>query len=324
MEFNTARPMAGIATWLLLAIEPAHATCGASFCAVNSNWNIQGAWVETGARLDLRYESINQDQTRSGSRKVAFGTIARDHDEISTRNRNWVANLDYTFSPEWGATLSVPYVDRRHDHILNDEADGPIPQRWAFRDLGDARILFRRQSLKSGSPDEPLDAFGVTFGAKLPTGSFKVRNAEGDPAERTLQPGTGTTDALLGAYFHRALPLHNLSWFAQGLVQMPLDSRAEYRPGARLSFDAGLRYEISEAAALMLQANLLLRGRDRGAQSEPEDSGGKALFLSPGASYMISRDVQLYAFVQLPAYQYLNGVQLTAKSAAVIGISTRF
>jgi hypothetical protein len=308
----------------LLAIGTAHATCGSAFCVVNSNWNVQGAWTEPGARLDLRYESIDQDQTRNGSRKIAFGEIARDHDEISTRNRNWLANLDYTFSAEWGATLSVPYVDRRHEHILNDDTNGPTPQSWDFRRLGDARILLRRQNVKSGSPDEPLDAYGLNFGAKLPTGSFKLRNSEGDLAERTLQPGTGTTDALLGGYFHRALPMKNLSWFAQSLLQKPLNARAEFRPGARLSFDTGLRYEISEAAALMLQANLLLRGRDRGSESEPEDSGGKAIFLSPGASYTVSRDVQMYGFLQLPVYQYVNGVQITAKTAAVIGVSTRF
>jgi hypothetical protein len=34
--------------------------------------------------------------------------------------------------------------------------------------------------------------------------------------------------------------------------------------------------------------------------------------------------VQLYAFAQLPLYQYVNGVQLTANRAFVAGISTRF
>jgi hypothetical protein len=28
-------------------------------------------------------------------------------------------------------------------------------------------------------------------GAKLPTGDFRVKNGDGDLAERTLQPGTG-------------------------------------------------------------------------------------------------------------------------------------
>jgi len=34
--------------------------------------------------------------------------------------------------------------------------------------------------------------------------------------------------------------------------------------------------------------------------------------------------MQLYGFVQLPLYQYVNGVQLTADWAVAAGISARF
>ena len=97
-----------------------------------------------------------------------------------------------------------------------------------------------------------------------------------------------------------------------------------YRPGSRLSFDAGARYALGERVGLMLQANALFRKRDRGVEAEPEDSGGKALFLSPGLSYAVTPGLQLYGFLQAPLYQYVNGVQLTAKHAVVVGLSTRF
>ena len=35
--------------------------------------------------------------------------------------------------------------------------------------------------------------WGLNFGLKLPTGKFDERNGEGELAERTLQPGSGTT-----------------------------------------------------------------------------------------------------------------------------------
>ena len=63
----------------------------------------------------------------------------------------------------------------------------------------------------------------------------------------------------------------------------------------------------------------LFRGRDSGVQAEPEDSGGRAWYLSPGFSYAFTKDLQAYAFLQLPLYQYVNGVQLTASKAAVVG-----
>ena len=62
--------------------QTAQATCGASFCMVNTNWNLQGFAPEPGFRFDLRYEYIKQDQPMSGSNKVAFGQIPRHHDEI--------------------------------------------------------------------------------------------------------------------------------------------------------------------------------------------------------------------------------------------------
>ena len=47
---------------------------------------------------------------------------------------------------------------------------------------------------------------------------------------------------------------------------------------------------------------------DSGENAEPEDSGGNYLFLSPGISVMVARNVQLFAIAQLPLYQYVNGV----------------
>src|SRR2546423_93295 len=74
----------------------AGASCGSAFCMVNTNWNAQGAWIEPGARLDLRFEYIAQDQPRAGSRTVGVGEIPQHHDEIRTVNRNWIGTFDYT------------------------------------------------------------------------------------------------------------------------------------------------------------------------------------------------------------------------------------
>ncbi len=74
----------------------------------------------------------------------------------------------------------------------------------------------------------------------------------------------------------------------------------------------------------MVQLNALHRSKDSGLQAEPDDTGGKFLFISPGASYAITKTFQVYGFVQKPIYQNVNGVQLTANWSAVIGISTRF
>jgi hypothetical protein len=298
-----------------------HANCGAAFCMVNTSWNVQGAWTEPGARLDLRYEYINQDQLRSGSDKVASGQIPRDHDELKTVNRNWIANFDYAFNANWGAGITAPVANRDHQHIDTATADF---ERWNFTEIGDVRVLGRYQFATSKGDAPEINFFGVNFGFKLPTGKTDVVNSTGERAERTLQPGTGTTDVLLGAYYRSSLPLRDSSWFVQALYQQPLNSHEDYRPGKRASVDVGYRYEATPKLGLMLQLNALVRGRDSGAQAEPDDSGGKHVFISPGMSYAVTKNLQVYGFVQRAVYQYVNGVQLTSDWSGVAGISLRF
>jgi hypothetical protein len=302
----------------------AAASCGSAFCTINTNWDVQGAWQQPGARFDLRYEYIRQDQPMSGSRRIDVGEIPRHHDEVLTKNSNWLPSLDYTIDQDWGFNAQLPVVQREHHHIHN-HLGGQEPESWDFTEVGDARIIARRRlasfedaaSVSSGS-------FGVNFGLKLPTGRTNLRNDEGELAERTLQPGTGTTDLLLGGYYSSQWPTKDLAWFAHALVQLPANSHDDFRPGRRLSLDTGIRYLANAKTSLMLQANVLFRGRDSGAQAEPEDSGGKALFLSPGIGYALTDALQVYAFLQLPLYQYVNGVQLTADRALAVGISSRF
>jgi hypothetical protein len=307
-----------------LAAPAAFATCGAAFCTVNTNWDAHGAWSEPGWRLDLRYERITQDQPQSGSNRVSVGQVPRHHDEVFTRNQNWVASFDYTFNADWGVSLTLPYVDRNHFHIHN-HGGAQIPGSWDFGAAGDARLLARYRLGTFEERDPPkLATVGMTFGLKLPTGPIDVRNGDGALAERSLQPGTGTTDALLGAYYAQLFASTDLSWFAQGMLQAPVNSRDGFKPGQRFSLDVGLRYDATEQISLMLQANGLYRRRDAGVNAEAEDSGGKSWFLSPGVNIALTRDVGVYGFYQVPIYQFVNGVQLTARSGWLVGMSARF
>jgi hypothetical protein len=302
----------------------AHASCGSAFCTINTSWDAHGAWLEPGARLDLRYEYIRQDQPRSGTRDVAVGEIRRHHDEVLTVNRNLLGTFDYTFNQDWGVSLLLPIVDREHDHIHN-HMGAQLPEHWDFRELGDVRVMARRRLFTTEDANaHSIGTAGAYLGLKLPTGKTDVKNADGDAAERTLQPGSGTTDAVLGGYYSRQLPLRNLSWFVQSLVQAPLNEHDDYRPGIRTNLDVGARYDMGDRLGLLLQLNGLYKARDRGAQAEPDDTGGQFIFLSPGVSYNFGERFQAYAFVQLPLYQYVNGVQLVASHALAVGLNMRF
>ncbi len=302
----------------------ATASCGSAFCMVDTQWSMQGVNVTPGTRFDLHYEYINQNRVQNGRTRIGVGEIPRDHDEVQTVNRNFIGTLDHNFDANWGITATLPIVRRTHFHLQNEDDGTQTPENWKFTEVGDLRLLGRYQFSPTETQEHTLGQSGLLFGLKLPTGSFKVRNSDGERAERTLQPGSGTTDALFGAFLRRALPLKDLSWFVQGLVQVPFTTREDYRPGRRINIDAGIRYEATQKLGLLLQMNGLIRGRDGGARAEAEDSGGRSLFLSPGVAYALTKDLQVYSFLQLPLYQFVNGVQLVADRALVVGLSTRF
>lgn len=304
---------------LFAAATHAHAGCGSAFCSLNTNWSTQGTWTEPGGRFDLRYEFVDQDQPRAGTENVGVGQIPRHHDEVRTINRNYIAGFDYTFDANWGVGVQLPVVDRSHEHIHN-HMGGQIPEAWSFTELGDARVVGRYRF----TPAQPHSgAFGVQFGVKLPTGKIDVANDDGDLAERSLQPGSGTTDAILGAFYSAPLG-HHATWFADANWQAPLDERADYKPGSRVGVDIGASYPLNGRVALQLQLNTLWKDRDAGANAEPEDTGGTYVHLSPGVSVSLGSKTQLYGFVQLPLYQNVNGVQLTADWSVAAGLSHRF
>lgn len=300
----------------------AFASCGAAFCSVNSNWTSESAAVEAGSSLDLHYEFIDQDQPRSGTDKVGVGEIRRHHDEVRTINRNLVATYNHNFGSGWGISVTAPLVDRDHEHIHNHHG-AQIGETWRFTELGDSRVVGRYQLPVFGDASRPLN-MGFTFGLKLPTGKFKVANGTGEVAERSLQPGSGTTDAIAGIYLHQQLPAADASWFVQVQHQQALDSRDGYRSGSRTTADFGYRHGLTERLSAQVQLNLLNRGRDSGREAEPADSGGRYAFVSPGLGYAISNTTQVYGYIQLPVYQNVNGVQLTADKAFLIGVTTRF
>jgi hypothetical protein len=280
---------------------------------------VQGSWTEPGTRFDLRFEYIDQDQPRHGTDEIEAGVIPEHHDEIRTLNRNALLTLDHAFNDGWSLSATLPLLDRQHDHIHNHlEADGHIEhfdEHWSYSEAGDLRLLANYR---------PQDGdAGILAGVKLPTGATDIVNDEGEAAERSLQPGSGTTDLLLGGFYqHRTSKA--VSWFGQLLWQEALSEQDAYKPGRHLNLDTGLSYYSGSRLIWMLQLNLVDKTGDAGAEAEPENSGGRFAYLSPGISMGLGGSLQLYAFVQQALYQNVEGVQLTAERGVAVGLSSRF
>lgn len=304
---------------VLLAIPGiAAANCGSAFCSVNTSWDTQTPWNDNTTRLDLRMEFIPQNQLRSGVNKVQRSGELGEHDEIKTYNRNYIANLSHPISPNLALALQVPLVSRNHSHFSN-HADGPELESWDFTRLGDVHALLHLRLDNAQSPQS--NVYGLTGGIKLPTGSIKVRNASEETAERTLQPGSGTTDLLVGGFASGRIMQAN--WYTQMRWQHALSERQNYRPGDAVNLDIGISYPMGEIQALA-QINLQWRGHDSGTSAESSDSGGRYIYFSPGLAVPIGHDMQVYGLIQLPLLQDVRGTQLTSDWAATLGLTMRF
>src|SRR5216684_5249646 len=126
---------------LLVAAGTAQASCGSAFCVLNTNWATQGVAAEPGtARLDMRFEFVDQKHLQSGTKRISQAEDTADTTELRTINRNLLTTLDYTASKNWAVSVSVPVVDRSHSHIV-DPTGAAISEKWDFTRVGDTRAL---------------------------------------------------------------------------------------------------------------------------------------------------------------------------------------
>lgn len=322
---------------LLGTTANAYASCGSSFCAMNTHWDTQGL-VNDGFRIDLRYAYAKADTPRVGSSKVTnvptLSPLDAEVENMHTINESLNLDFDYAINQQWSVAVSLPMVMRDHAHSVADGAGGIAgTEQNKFTELGDIRVV---GNYKFDSGDHMFGS-GIRFGMKLPTGKANWEFVPGaGSAEGGLQPGSGSTDAILGAYYHQDVANSPWGWFVSGQLQTALSTRDGYRPGNEVSLDLGTHYTLTHALTGLLQLNANFKERDsgNGVKVNPH-SGTHSLNLSPGLSFAVAPKTRLYGFVQLPIYQYANSDptwlpgdpvvgQLTAPWSLSLGISQSF
>jgi hypothetical protein len=214
--------------------------------------------------------------------------------------------LQYMFNPDWGVQIDVPY-DVRH-FVTTGGATGDDIVSLRYNDLGDIRV----RGIFDGFLDD--HSLGVTFGFKLPTGNYAYQDAFND-LDRDTELGSGSTDLLLGAFFHRQL-WRGWSMFAQALFDLPVLQRDHYYPGLELDASVGTLYtfDVAEGATVapLLQVIESARTSDGGkAAAHPVASGFHRLVLSPGIE-VNAGPVMVYGDVEVPVYIHVTGDQLIA------------
>jgi hypothetical protein len=282
-----------------------------------------------GWRLSLEYDYIHQDQLRRGTEAVS-GVPDGSELERETLNRYLTLGVDYSPSSDWNIALRVPYVIRTHSTYGDYDSSEPLPPPSSSRSssIGDLRLLGAYQGFL------PNHNLGVQLGVKLPTGQygttvrFNEGPAAGAPLDASLQPGTGSTDVIVGAYYYQPIG-ENFEAFANIQFQSALAAKqnqpgADYRPGNATTFSFGMRYEAQPKWAPQLQMNLTHKGVDQGALADITDTAGYVAYLSPGLTAHVAAGLSVYGFAQVPVYSDLVGYQVFPRYTFSAGATFSF
>jgi len=302
-----------VVTTALLAVAPSLSACGACGCTLHTDWASQGMSVAPGFRLDLRFDFFNQDQLRSGRQRIPRSSLELPNDQEvqqQTLNRNTTVGLDYSPDGVWGFSCLLPIYDRTHDTIAPGDTE-VSSSRGAG--LGDVRLLVRYQGFREDR------SVGIQVGVKLANGrtkdTFNGGPQAGGALDRGLQLGTGTTDLLLGVFASTTLG-SNWGCFAQALYQLPGSEKDGFRPGPGLNVNAGLRRSGLGAFTPQLQLNLRTERPETGDNADRDNSGATLVYLSPGFTVRVAQGLHLSAFVQVPVYQRVAGLQIEPRFLA--------
>jgi hypothetical protein len=310
-------PAIALAPLALLAASPAQA-CASCGCTLTADWLSQGLAAQPGTTLSLRYDYIPQTQLRSGGHDVDGGSILLPTDreiERYTYNHSLTLTLDHQFANDFGIDIQLPVVTRPHSTFGEDTVE---PSHSATGGIGDLRVVGRWQGLST-----PGSVTGIEAGLVLPTGRIHQRfddgPEDGEPVDRGLQPGTGTVQAVLGAY-HLGAISPEVGYLAQLSGQTALTSRDSYRPGGFVQASAALNFTHWRNVTPQLQLSLRKTWRDSGVNSDRPNSGGAQVNIAPGASFKLTNRMVAFGNVELPLYTTVNGYQLVPKAKLSLGV----
>lgn len=291
-------PLIALATLICIACAPPDVEACACGCGVFSVGTSSLLPNGTGASTFLEYDYMNQSENWNGT-SAAPAAANSDRD---IRTDFYTVGLRYMFNRDWGLTAEVPYWDRL---FVTTAGSGGISG-FHHNGLGDIRLM----GMYTGFSDDM--STGLVFGLKLPTGDYTYPNFD-----RDTSIGTGSTDTIVGIYHETNLDANNL-WtaFVQGQWERALSSRDGYRPGSELDAAIGAYYSgwyvgVRGTLAPVLQLLASDRWRDSGPQADPANSGYQRVLVAPGLEYDVDQ-FRLYADIEFPLYQNVNGNQLVA------------
>jgi len=331
-RFNAFR-----SSWILavliaiIASRPGAASCGSASCFLVTHAE-EGVQSAGSVLVDLSYRYVDQTRMLDGSDstdivlvpKINFEdqTIEPDHhQEISTRNTMVLLGVAYGINARLSVFGLLPLsVGKAHEHYDNyGTPDQTFTNADGTSGFGDVAVGVRYALLVKAN-----DLLMGSLSVKTPTGPYKLLDSEGAINEPTIQPGTGSYDELLTLYYVRHQFPSSVEWFISGSQRFNGRNGLDYKVGNETVLSGGVGYAAGERWVFSLQANARHAGRDDYNGQGVPSTGSDSASLSPGIRFGPGKELELYAYLQVPVYQDVNEAQLAPRVGFVLGLSKRF
>ena len=312
---------------LLFSSIPAVRAC--DFCLLSQGISPLDTMKGNGIKVGERYTLL--DEVYQGSSKQANPGAKEEH---------WTTELTGFFgiTPDLMLLAVVPYKKGSTSGELMLNSGGTVEGldtggAGKASGVGDIALMGRYTFLKQENP-ETTNVMAGLFGIKFSTGRTDAKTADNkEYLDSHLQPGTGSTDYLLGLSFSHSLERFSVSANLLGTITTEGKfGDTTHTFGNALNYDAGAKYRVYPGAFspmkpqffLALGINGELREREKIDGDTVPDSGGNTTYLSPGLQLVLAPHWVIELSYQHAVYHKLNGTQLGEAYKAVSGVTYLF
>jgi hypothetical protein len=298
------------------------------FCLLSQGISPLDTIKGIGIKVSERYSLLD---------RVYQGTIEQTNP--GAREDHWTTELTgfYSMTPEFMVLAVVPYRNGSTRGELMTNPDGTMGLdtggEGKAKGLGDIALMGRYTFLKQENP-ETTNVMAGLAGIKFSTGKTDAQTADGaEYLDSHLQPGTGSTDYLVGLSFSHSLDRFSVSANVLGTITTEGKfGNTRHTFGDALNYDVSGKYRISPEAFspqkpqffLAIGINGEARQREKIDGDTVEDSGGNTVYLTPGIQLVLVPHWAIELSYQHAIYHNLYGTQLGETYKAITGVTYLF
>jgi hypothetical protein len=311
-----------LAAGALIAPTAPALACDSSSCALLTRG--QGGTLAKGAlRIDLSFRYTDEDVKLQGSQAVAdvyvpkvaftYGSIwPAFHREIAASESFVQVDLGYGLTPRLSLEASMPL----HAHREHTIAHFGLTQEYATRGIGDA-LLGARLAVR------PRLVAGLAV--QIPTGRHRLDgDFDGSILDPSLQPGSGAFGYVGTLQQTGRFAALELGWSVAASYQANMRNDLDYRFGNAAILTLNLSRPVAGKLSASLQGKLFHQTRSLYLSQDVPSTGMTFFYVTPALHLDVPGGVSVYAYLQLPAYRYVNDMQLAPRAAVLTGLSKIF